>query len=153
MLLAGVGSRLSTDDAIGLELVARLAPLPPGVEARLWEDADALTLAAGLLDLDRPALIVDCADMGLAPGGARLFRDSDARLGRRLRALSTHGLGLAEALDIARRLGLAWPVHLFGVQPFHLGPGARLSPPMQTRLPALLDELGAALRGLTGTPA
>ena len=151
LLVAGVGSRLSRDDAIGLELVATLDP-PPWVECRLWEDADALTLAADLLDLDQTTLVVDCARMGLPPGSARCFAPTEAHLGSRLRALSSHGLGLAEALEIARRLGLAQQVHLFGVQPFDLDRGPGLSPPMTARLPALLGQLHQALEGLVQGP-
>jgi len=55
----GVGTALSTDDAVGLRLVhalrADLDPATPApVRVLLWEDRDALDVAASLLELDAP---------------------------------------------------------------------------------------------------
>ncbi len=151
LTIAGVGSRLSCDDGIGLTLVGALSerPLLPGITARLWEDADALTLTHLLLESDRPVLIVDCADMRLESGRWRLFSEVDAGLSMQSRSLSTHGLGLAEALSFAHTLGLAQPVHIFGIQPFDLAPASDLSPQMKERLPCLLRALEGAVVSLT----
>lgn len=147
--LAGVGSRFSRDDEIGLRLVEAIAGRgsTTAVECRLWEDADALSLANELLELDRDVVIVDCADMGLAGGSWRLFADDAVRLRIRADPLSTHGLGLAEALSIARSLGFKPCIRIFGVQPFDLSPGPGLSARMQDAFPDLLAALmGTVLR-------
>ncbi len=151
LTVAGIGSQLSCDDGIGLILVGALSerPLLPGITARLWEDADALTLTHLLLESDRPVLIVDCADMRLEIGRWRLFSDVDAGLSMQSRSLSTHGLGLAEALSFAHTLGLAQPVHIFGIQPFDLAPASELSPQMKERLPHLLRALERTVVSLT----
>ncbi len=151
LTVAGIGSQLSCDDGIGLTLVGALSerPLLPGITARLWEDADALTLTHLLLESDRPVLIVDCADMRLKSGRWRLFSDVDAGLSMQSRSLSTHGLGLAEALSFAHTLGLTQPVHIFGIQPFDLTPASDLSPQMKERLPHLLRALEGTVVSLT----
>lgn len=151
--LAGVGSRFSRDDEIGLRLVEAIAGRgsTTAVECRLWEDADALSLANELLELDRDVVIVDCADMGLAGGSWRLFADDAARLGIRTDALSTHGLGLAEALSLARSLGCTNSIRIFGVQPFDLSTAPGLSPQMQAIFPDLLAALENALPGDPGS--
>lgn len=148
LTVAGIGSRHSTDDAIGLWLVDNLGSLPEGVGRERWEDADALSLAHLLLENTGPLLIVDCAEMGLMGGEWRCFSataDTNMKLTSHSRSISTHGLGLAEALNIARKLGLDTPVHIFGVQPFQLKysltPNSGLSEAMQTRLPQLLIAL------------
>jgi hypothetical protein len=64
--------------------------------------------------------------------------------------VSVHGIGLAEGLELAARLGFARPVHLFAVQPADLAPGTRLSEPLAARVPALVTELEAAARQLAG---
>ena len=155
LTVAGIGSRHSADDAIGLRLVESLPP-DPGLRRELWEDADALGLAHRLLECEDPVLIVDCADLGLAGGEWRclsLDGRSGARLIPRSRSISTHGLGLAEALDIARDLGMDAPVHVFGVQPFELRCGlaalGELSEPMRERLPALRAALREHIATLT----
>lgn len=147
LTVAGIGSLLSRDDAIGLELVRDL-PTPSGVETLLWEDADALTLAHELLQLATPVLIVDCADMRLAPGSWRAFSLDDAGLAPATDAVSTHGLGLAEALAIARQLGFGQTLRVFGVQPYDIRSGAGLSAAMAGRLGVLRQALGETVAGL-----
>lgn len=147
LTLAGVGSRFSRDDEIGLRLVEAIAGRgsTSAVECCLWEDADALTLANELLELDRDVVIVDCADMGLASGSWRLFADEAARLRICNDPLSTHGLGLAEALSLARSLGCTNSIRIFGVQPFDLSPVPGLSAQMLAVFPDLLAALENAL--------
>lgn len=146
--VAGLGSRHSSDDAIGLWLVDNLTGLPEDVRREQWEDADALNLAHRLLENTGPLLIVDCAEMGLAGGAWRCFTataDANMKLTPHGRSISTHGLGLAEALAIARELGSTTVVNIFAVQPYELAlrPPAEttLSEAMQARLPQLLNAL------------
>jgi len=148
LTVAGIGSRHSSDDAIGLWLVDHLGELPADVRRAQWEDADALSLAHLLLENAGPLLIVDCAEMGLGGGEWRCFSASDGanmKLTPHSRSISSHGLGLAEALAIARQLGQTGEVNIFAVQPFELNlrPPAEytLSAPMQARLPQLLGAL------------
>lgn len=154
LTVAGIGSRHSLDDAIGLLLVEALDEVseetPDTVRRELWEDADALTLVIRLLESNCPVLIVDCADMGLPAGAWRCFSVdpiSEMKVVPHSRSISTHGLGLAEALAIARELGLTEPVHVFAVQPFLLQCGSSadngLSEAMQSCLPQLLAALRA----------
>jgi len=89
--------------------------------------------------------------MGLEPGSHRLLLQSQLRLQVKRSAVSVHGLGMAEALELARRLGFAQPVHLFAVQPCQLKPGTPLSSKLRTRLPALEDALAAAVERLAGS--
>ena len=143
LTVAGVGSFLSCDDAIGLRLVEAYGrqPLPDGVATQSWENADALTLADNLLESGQPLLLVDCADMGLAAGSWRLFPADEAGFRCRTDALSTHGLGVAEALAIARELGWGEAMYLFGIQPFDLSPGPVLSGRMQAGFAGLVRAL------------
>jgi hydrogenase maturation protease len=150
--VVGLGSELSGDDAVGLVLVERLRRRVVGrsVSCLLWPNADALTAAHDLLALEGAVLLVDCADMGLEPGSHRLLLQSQVRLQVKHSAVSVHGIGVPEALELARRLGFARPVHLFAVQPFRLEPGTPLSTELQARLPALDDALTAAVEGMVG---
>jgi hydrogenase maturation protease len=147
LTVIAVGSRLSRDDEVALLLVEALAraPLPEGVETRLWEDADALSVTQALLDTERAVVLVDCADMGASPGAWRLFRDDEVRLRGAADSVSTHGFGLADALALARTLGFGEPVWVFGVQPGDLRPGHGLSPAVEARFGETLKALGAAI--------
>lgn len=142
LTVAGIGSRHSTDDGIGLRLVAALNDLPEDVRREQWEDADALSLAHRLLESTGPLLIVDCAEMGLNGGEWRCFTlapGASVKLIPNSRSISTHGLGLAESLAIAHQLGLATAVSIFAVQPFDL----ELCPPSEN---AMQNTLSAAMQ-------
>jgi len=143
----GIGARNAGDDAIGLLLVESLErrPARAGLSFHLWGDADALTLAHDLMELSTPALIVDCADMGLDPGSHRCFDGRRGALTVRSSSLSTHGLGMAEALALAEDLGFDQEVVIFGVQPFDLSLAAGLSPSMEVRIPGLFEALDAKI--------
>ncbi len=149
-LVIGIGSRLGRDDAIGIVLVEKLVESGAVREedALLLENADAATVAATLLDLHRPVLLVDCADMGEPPGTHRIFDESSATLKLRDDAASTHGLGLADALALARALGFEQPATLFAIQPFDLSPSPRLTPEMRECLPEIMDSLRRTAAGL-----
>ena len=140
LLLAGVGNRYRTDDAVGLRLVEQWPAAGSEAEAvvaELWEDFDGAAVAHRLLELACPVLIVDCADMGLGGGD---FRVLDGRSGNHFSTrsvVSTHGIGLAEGIQLAASLGYAQPLWVFGVQPFAIDMGEDLSLPMIAVLPEL----------------
>lgn len=144
-----IGSRLGGDDAIGLELIERLqGDNLEGFELLNWEDIDAMTLTHNLLQIETPVLFIDCAEMRLLPGEWSLFNLSGANLKGAHHAVSSHGLGLSEALSLARILGFKHKINLFTVQPFDLNPASQLSSEMQARLPLLLKELRQTIDSL-----
>jgi hydrogenase maturation protease len=140
--IVGLGTFLSSDDEIGLALVSTLSR-EKGFEKRclLLESSDAATVAASLIEWNRSIILVDAADMGIHPGEYRFFADSDASVILKTSSVSTHGLGLAEGLELARVLGFDQSVHIFGIQPFDISPRQGLTPEMSARFPLLLDAL------------
>lgn len=145
--IVGLGSPFGSDDEIGLELVRILSgERKYAGRCRLLESADAAMIASSLLEWRCPAILVDAADMELTPGESRFFTDSDASLFLKTSSVSSHGLGIAEGLALARTLGYDQPVGIFGVQPFDLSPKQGLTPQMMERFPSLLAELKSACR-------
>lgn len=139
----GIGNRYAGDDGVGVRLVERLSKRRPWTDLSflLWEDTDALTLTHDLIDLESPVLIVDCADMGIEPGEYRCFDARSAKLKLHMDSVSTHGLGMAEAIELAALMGFDMPVTIFGVQPFDLSPVSCLNSLMKSRFSCLLDAL------------
>ncbi|MCZ7581889.1 MAG: hydrogenase maturation protease [Deltaproteobacteria bacterium] len=148
LTVAGIGCRASGDDGIGIALVEGLPDPGPGgdVELVVWENADALTLVAELLERHGPVIVADCSDMKAPPGTWRFFDTASAVLRVSPRNLSSHGLGAAEALAMARDLGFTWPVYVFGVQPYGVAPGRPMTPAMRARLPELVRALNRTIR-------
>lgn len=149
VLVLGLGNPYWGDDGVGQAALEALScrSLPPGVEIR-----DGGTGGLLLLDViaDREhLLVIDAGDFGEAPGTVRDFSPEEAGLCRADRPLSFHQAGLAEVLEIARKLGMApRNVHLWVVQPGRLGPGCGLSAPVQAALPGLVDSVCRALGAL-----
>ena len=141
-VVVGVGTPAGSDDQIGLALVRSLS-CETGYAGRcvVLECADAAMVASSLLEWKRPVVLVDAADMDLAPGEYRFFPDSKAVMTLKTSSVSTHGLGLAEGLEIARSLGYNRPIRIFGVQPFDVSPKQELSREMVEIFPSLLAAL------------
>ncbi|MGC8874809.1 MAG: hydrogenase maturation protease [Chloroflexia bacterium] len=140
VLILGLGNPWWRDDGVGPAAVEALGrhPLPPGVEL-----LDGGTGGLALLDCiagREHLLVIDAADLEEAPGTVRRILLEEAVLQRNDGTLSFHQAGLAEVLDLARRLDLApRNVYLFVVQPARLEPGQGLSVEVQAGLAELLD--------------
>jgi hydrogenase maturation protease len=140
--VVGLGSSLGSDDGIGLALVQALSgDAIFAARCVFLESADAATIASSLIEWGAPVILVDAANMALSPGQYRLFEDSEASAILKTSSVSTHGLGLAEGLELARTLGFGKSVYIFGIQPFDLSPGQGLTPEMTARFPSLLSAL------------
>jgi len=129
----GVGNEFRRDDGVGWAVLARLRergrerPLPPGTllatcdgdPARLiglWEDTDL-------------AVVVDAAHAHPGtPGRVHRLELGSGRLAQPS-TTSSHGLGLGEAVELARVLGMM-PDHLvvYAVEGAETGLGTGLSP-------------------------
>lgn len=144
-LIVGVGTPAASDDEIGLALVQALSrETEYAAHCRLLECADTALVAASLLEWRQPVILVDAADMGLNPGEYSFFSDESASIKLKASSVSTHGLGLADGLELARTLGFDRPTHIFGVQPFDLSPKQGLTEEMTALFPSLLKALKTA---------
>lgn len=149
--MIGCGSPEGGDDAVGL-LVARALRARVGPEVEVFEAGSPLRV----LDLVEGADVVIVVDAvrttggGCAPGTlVRAEADGSAALPAELRSsLSSHGLGLAEALGLAAALGPLPRVVFHGVEAANVEAGAALSPEVQVALPALVDAVVASVEGV-----
>ena len=147
-LLIGVGHEGRCDDAAGLR-AARL------VRALLWPRARVIERAgdaAALLEAWRGepvVVVVDAMSSGSPAGTVRRLDASRGPLHAEFFRGSTHGLGLAEAVELSRSLGQLPPsLAIYGIEGTDFGLGTRLSFPVEcaVREAALLisEELLAA---------
>ena len=111
VLVAGLGNELRGDDAAGLLTARALRRLrPSGLDVDEYE-SDVAALAAAMSHHAR-VIVVD-AVVSNAPAGTVLAL-SPERVATRFEA-STHGLGVREALELARALGAEPTLHIFGI--------------------------------------
>lgn len=126
MRVIGVGNRWRGDDGAGLETVRRLGRLPGEVEA-ICHEGD----GSGLIELWRGAdavVVVDAVRSGAAPGTVHRFDAGAVPLPRTLGSGSSHAVGVAEAIELARSLDrLPRRVVVYGVEGVQFEAGARFS--------------------------
>jgi hydrogenase maturation protease len=140
-VVIGVGNPLRGDDAAGVEAAERLRPrVPAGVEvvacseepSRLmeaWEGADSVVL-------------VDTVSSGAAPGTLHRFDAGEEAVPARTFRSSTHAIGLADTIELARALGrLPERVCVWGVEAGGFATGSPLTPPVETAVAALVHAV------------
>ena len=146
-LVLSLGNPLRGDDGVGtavLTLLAAYPIIPPGVV--LLDGGTPGLETVLLLEGYQKAIIIDAADMGLAPGEWRRF--SSAKLAAQEANLTgtLHQAGLAEALELADALNmLPDEVIIFGIQPGEIGWEPGLSVGVETAVSevckAVIEEI------------
>ncbi len=112
----------------------------------LERDGEPAALLAAL-DGAAAAVIVDASASGAPAGTVRRFDAAQAPLPARQFGLSTHGFGLAEALELARALGQLPPrCIVYAVEGERFAAGAELTPAVAAAVERLAARLGAELQ-------
>jgi hydrogenase maturation protease len=138
----GVGNPWRSDDAVGLAVARELAgTLPEGVDVLeregepaslidTWEGAESVWLA-------------DAISSGAAAGTVRRLDAGEHELPAEMFRTSTHHLGLAEAVELARALGKL-PQHLvvYGIEGATFDIGDELTPEVR----AASERVAGAIR-------
>ncbi len=144
-VVIGVGNRLRGDDGAGVAVAQRLRDrVPPGVEvvscdeepSRLmdaWEGADS-------------AFLVDTVSSGAPAGTLHRFEAGDEAIPARTFRSSTHAIGIAETIEVARALGrLPRRVRVYGIEAGGFKTGAELTSAVEAAVASLV---AAVLRDL-----
>ncbi|WP_026289116.1 hydrogenase maturation protease [Thioalkalivibrio sp. ALMg11] len=144
-IVLGIGNPWRGDDGIGHAVVEALRDTPglttatcsgePAELMDLWQDHD-------------PVILVDAIVTGAAPGTLHRL-DAREPLPRGAR-YSSHGIGLAEAVELARALDALPPTLIVhGIEPAHLEDGTGLSLQAIDAIPRaarrILDDLTLAI--------
>ena len=137
-LVLGFGASDRGDDAAGLEAVRRvgradlklLAPSAAGV-VTLWAQDD-------------DVVIVDAMEAGLAPGTVRMFDGAKTELPQGA-FVTTHGMGPAEAVGLARALGrLPRSLRVYGIQVGTTARGDPMTPEVLRAVARVVEEIDHA---------
>ncbi|CAM5481583.1 hypothetical protein GCM10010329_29490 [Streptomyces spiroverticillatus] len=139
-VVIGVGNEFRRDDGAGWAVVARLRPVLAGTGVDLAVcDGDPARLI-GLWEGAGLALVVDAAHAHPAHPGRVHRLELDAGPAQRPRTTSSHGLGLGEAVELARIMGrLPGRLVVYAVEGADGGFGPGLSPAVA----AAVDEVTA----------
>ncbi len=127
VVVIALGSRFRGDDGIGPSVVDRLNGRLD--ECTIVEGRDDAMAIVSAWEDAALAVVVDAAVSGVLPGTIHRLEVDTQPLPRELARCSSHGLGLAEAVDLGKVLGrLPTRLVIYAVEAGTLEPGAALSP-------------------------
>ncbi len=141
LTVIGVGNPWRSDDAAGLVVARRLQGTLPGatVLEREGEPAALIDAWEGAESL----WLVDAVSSDADPGTVHRLDVTGRALPAELFRASTHHLGLADAVELARTLGrLPARVVFFGIEGKRFDAGTGLSPAVE----AAVERVAAAIR-------
>ena len=145
VVVIGVGNALGGDDAAGLLVARRVRERIAGIDV-VEHEGDSTGLVE-LLDGAGGAVIVDALRSGSPPGTVRRFDAGAAPLPIRLRgSTSTHAVGLADAIELARTLGrLPARLVVIGIEGERFTAGAAHTPAVEGGIAAATAAVLAEL--------
>lgn len=142
-LVLALGNPWRGDDGIGNAVLDALTEQKLPNTVTLLDGGTPGLETALILEDYRRTIIVDAADMNLAPGTWRRFDHTSVRSTIKTTMGGTlHDAGLYEALNLADALGmLPHEIVIYGIQPVNLDWGIGLSPILAEAIPAIVNTI------------
>ncbi|MFQ5735574.1 MAG: HyaD/HybD family hydrogenase maturation endopeptidase [Thermodesulfobacteriota bacterium] len=147
-LVLGVGNILMGDEGVGVravELFRKTYSLPEDCAC-----IDGGTAGVSLLDYMKEfahVVIIDAISSGGPPAAIRRFKGDEIDCAPPSRT-TAHQIGVKELIVLARFEGASPDVRLIGVVPGRIGPGLRLSAPVEGALPEVARMIARELSAL-----
>ena len=146
-MVIGVGNALRGDDAAGLEVARRVAEAAPAGVDVLRCEGEPVSMLTEWDGVER-VIVVDATESGAAPGTVRRIDAVAEALPPELRRTSTHLLGVADAIELARTLGrLPAETVVYGIEGGTFDAGAPLSPAAHSAVEQVATRILAELDG------
>jgi hydrogenase maturation protease len=138
-VVIGVGNPTRGDDAAGIEVAKRVRSTTAYQQSTgsyqmidLWDGADEV-------------IVVDAARSGAPPGTIHRIDPTSQPLPEGMLATSTHSVGVASTIEMARALGrLPDRVTVYGIEVSDLTRGVGLSPAVETAVDLVVAEIDHA---------
>ena len=146
MIIVGVGNRFRGDDAAGLAAAERLRERLP--EARVVEREGDLARLLDDWEGEDAVIVVDAMSSDAPAGTVRRFEAHRAPLPAAFARGSTHALGVAESVELARALGKLPPrVVIYGIEGARFRAGEGLSEAASSGVETVVEAVARELRG------
>lgn len=140
-LVIGIGNSWRGDDDAGLEVARRLKELQPA-HLDIVESSGDLTQLLDLWRLYCRVVLVDALHSGAEAGSIASFHAEEAPLPVEMWRFSTHGMGLCEAVEMARTLGqLPDRLQVFAIEGKDFSTGANISPEVAQACTTLTERI------------
>ena len=144
-LILGLGNPILSDDAVGLRVARRVFESIGGDDVDLIEAAASGLHTVQLLSRYDRAVIIDSIQDAERVGQALRLEPDELETHP---LLSSHGVGLGQAIRVAKQLGMRLPEHLLIyaiaiADPYSFG--ERLTPELERALPSLVQQIASDL--------
>jgi len=147
-VVVGIGNRFRRDDSVGLLVLDAVRPRLPSCVDAIESNGDAVALVSAWEDTDL-LVVVDAIVSGAKPGTIYRFDGAHRLPALFFRATSSHVLGLAEALELARTLGrLPGRVIVVGIEAGEVALGEGLTPAARAAVARATDRVLQVLEEL-----
>jgi hydrogenase maturation protease len=141
IVVVGVGNAERSDDGLGPAAAARLRAILPRA-VRVHTVGGELSTLLDAWDGAAAVVLIDAVRSGAVSGTMRRFDAGAAPLPAGLATASTHGLSLAQAIELGRTLATLPPrVIVFGVEARRFGHGHALSPEVEAAVDAVVEAV------------
>ncbi|NJN46127.1 MAG: hydrogenase maturation protease [Candidatus Competibacteraceae bacterium] len=145
MRIIGVGNTWRGDDGIGPAVVQHLTSRVPDTVTILEHNGDGISLL-GIWEGAAWVIVVDAAYSGAEPGATYRFDAAETAIPRGFFHASTHELGVAEAVELARSLGrLPERLIVYAIEGECFSAGAELSPAIADAVESVAERIVAEL--------
>jgi len=142
MLIIGCGNRQRGDDGAGILAAERLRALGVAAAECTGEASELMEAWSGVDDV----IVIDAVVTG-APAGTVHVWDGRRPLGPGKPAGSTHGLGVGEAIELARALGcLPSRLRVYGIEGAKFEIGGEVSAEVRRALEEVVDRIFVEVR-------
>jgi hydrogenase maturation protease len=137
MLIIGCGNRERSDDGAGILVAERLRDLHIEAQTRLGGTTDLIEAWKGADNV----VVIDAMMTG-APVGTVQTWEGQQPLASVRATDSTHGLGVAEAIELARVLNrLPARFRVYGIEGRRFGPGTEISAEVQHAIGEVVQKI------------
>lgn len=152
LLIIGVGNEYRGDDGVGRQVVRTIAELGlPNVAIR-EESGEGAALIDSWGGYKR-VFAIDATRSGNSPGKIHRLSANDGPIPAEFFHYSTHAFSLAEAVELARALGLLPPdLVIYGIEGASFAAGTSLSEPVARAAVELVDRLQVEIAARGGAP-
>jgi hydrogenase maturation protease len=148
-VVLGAGNRWRRDDGAGRDVAHRLRQRLPE-SARVVEVSGEATELLAAWEGAEAAVVVDAVSSGSPPGTVHRFDAAAEPLPASLTTPSSHGFGVAQAVELGRRLGRLPPrLVVYGVEGEDFGHGEGLSPTVERAVGEVVEAVVGEVIGRT----
>ncbi|MBN2544555.1 MAG: hydrogenase maturation protease [Spirochaetes bacterium] len=139
--ILGVGNPLRTDDGVGPEIIRILLEEKDIINADIIDCGINVFLLFNYLEKYKNIIIVDALNFDSDPGTIKLIDINESESFDFIDALSTHGFGLKEVLNMAKKMNISNKITVVGIQAKNISYGNEMSEEIKEKIPQIVDEI------------